>query len=474
MVKRFLLSVLIGLACIYAYTPAAMAEDATGNASGDASGDAAKDTTEEARGYWTDWRGPLGTGVAPDRDAPVKFSATENVKWKTEIPGVGFSSPIIWRDRIFLTSAVAKPDPSPPAPEPASAPQGRRRGRRRPLVPQQLLVLCIDRGSGEVVWRRTAKEVMPHEGHHPRLSSYANASVVTDGEYIYAFFGSFGLYCYDMDGNLQWERAFDVKMRMYNTFGESSTPALSGNSLVLQFDHEDQSFVEAVDKRTGDTLWKKQRDEETSWSSPYAFEHDGIAQVVLSGANFLTSYDPATGDEIWKCAGLTTHPVPTPVYSDGFLYATCGTGGRKATVVIRMGGTGDLSGTDAVVWTMQKGSSYNPSPLVWGDELYLVNDGGFMPGGSGKMGSFDAKTGEQHYFEQRLSGAYTVKASPIGVADKIYICTEEGDVLVLQRGKEYKVLAINQMEERFIATPAFVEDEIFLRGDKNLYCISEK
>lgn len=430
----------------------------------------ADDTGSQASGNWAHWRGPLGTGVAPDSNPPLHFSLTKNIKWKFEDPGLGYSTPIIWGDKIFLTTSIRGESITV---DQSSSP-GHRAMRRARLFSQRLVVMCIDKNTGKMIWQQTAAEVNPHEGVHRSLSSYANESPVTDGEYIYAHFGSLGLFCYDFDGNLKWKRDFEVVPRIYNTFGESSSPALLGNTIVVQFDHEDQSFVEAVDKRTGETIWKKLRDEETSWSSPLAFEHDGKAQVVLHAGNFLTSYDLASGEVLWTYGGSETHPVPIPIYRDGIMVITSGTGGKKATSVLRLGKSGELAGSDSVLWTTKKGSSYNPTPLLWGDELYIVNDGGFIPNKSGKMGCFDAMTGAQHYFEQRFSGSYTIKSSPIGAGgDRIYIATEEGDVIVLARGKQYKELAVNDMGEQFLATPVIIGNEIFLRGQKHLFCISE-
>ena len=409
---------------------------------------------------WPSWRGPMGNGVAVT-DAPLHFSATENVKWKTEIPGRGFSSPIIWGDRVFVTTTIPVDDGSPPG--------ARRRGMR--LVRQQFVLMCIDRQTGTVLWQRVANEAMPHEGYHRSLGSYANGSPVTDGEHVYAFFGSFGLYSYDMDGNLEWSRDFGVQMRMFNRFGESSSPALHGNTLVLLFDHEGQSFIEAVDTRSGETLWKNLRDEDTSWTSPYILVHDGRAQVVASGGNFIRSYDLETGELIWQCAGMARHPIPMPVSGHGLLFAASAVNERRVRV-IRLGETGDLTNTDAVVWKLDRAAPYNPSPLLWGDELYLVRDGGLRRGTS-RFSAFDAKTGARHYLQARLPRSYTVKASPVGAGDKIYLLTEEGDVLVVKRGSEFEVLAVNSMDEMFLASPAVVDNELFLRGLNHLFCIRE-
>ncbi len=421
-------------------------------------GQPADEAADEALQYWPQWRGPFGNGVATT-DGPLHFGATENVKWKIEIPGRGISTPIVWGDRLFLTTAI-------PVEQDGQSP---RRGTS--LVSQRFDVICIDRRTGELLWQQTAKEAMPHEGYHRSLGSYANASPVTDGEHVYVFFGSFGLYSFDMDGNLEWSRDFGVQMRMFNRFGEASSPALHGNTVVVLFDHEGQSFIEAVDKRSGKTLWKNLRDENTTWASPYILVHEGRAEVVVSGGNFIKSYDLETGVEIWRCAGMSRHPIPTPVAGQGLLFAASGTSERRVRV-IRLGETGDLTDTDAVVWKLDRAAPYNPSPLLWGDELYLVRDGGLVRGTS-RFSAFDVKTGSEHYMQMRLPSSYTVKASPVGAGDKIYLLTEEGDVLVIKRGTEFEVLAVNSMDEMFLASPVIVDGVMFLRGAEHLFAISE-
>ena len=395
-------------------------------------------------------------------DAPIHFSATEGVKWKTEIPGRGMSSPIVWGDRVFVTTAVATEQAAP-------ADRSRRRSRMR-LVPHEYRLLAIDRRTGDVVWSRTAITVTPHERYHRSNSSFANASPVTDGERVYAFFGSQGLYAYDFEGHLMWARDFGVKMEALNHFGEASSPALHGDTLVLLFDHQQQSFIEAVDKHTGETKWRHLRDEETSWTSPAIVEHEGRLHVVASAGNFITSYDLITGEEIWRASGMTPHPVPTPVAGNGLLIAASGSAERRV-MAIRLDASGDLDGTDAIVWELDKAAPYNPSPLLWGDYLYLVRDGG-LSSGTSRLSLFDARTGRAHYAEERLPDAYTIKASPVGAGGKVYLATEEGDVVVLRRRPELEVIAVNSFDERFIASPAIAQGELFLRSTRHLFCIA--
>lgn len=420
---------------------------------------------------WHQWRGPLGTGVAPEANPPATWSATENMRWSVEIPGLGFSSPIIWNDRIFITTSIAVENPAEAAEEGAQG--GRRRGgmlgSRNPTVAQRLVLMCIDRASGKVIWERDAHESVPHEGHHGWLSSHANETPVTDGEHVYAFYGSEGLFCYDMDGNLKWQKDFGVKMRVFNRFGESASPALHGDTIVVLFDHDEQSFVAAVDKNSGDIRWRVDREEDTTWTSPYIYEHEGNAQVAVSAGNFVRGYDLSSGDLIWQSSGMTRGVIPTPVYGDGMLFASSGTLGH-GMIALRLGETGDLTGTDSVIWSLDKFTPYNSSPLLWGEEIYVLED---MQSGNTFISCFDAKTGKAHYTKQRLPKNYTIKSSAIGAGDKIYMCSEEGEVLVMARGTEFKLLATNVMDELFLATPAAAGGDLILRSQNHLYCVSE-
>ena len=411
---------------------------------------------------WPQWRGPLGTGVAPTSDAPLHFSASQGVKWRAAIPGRGLSSPIVWGDLVFVTTAV-------PTEEEEMA-DDRPRRRQQRLVAQEFRVIALDRGTGEIRWSRTAITTEPHEGHHRTSSSYANPSAVTDGERVYAFFGSRGLYAYDFDGNLAWSRDFGVQMSTFGHFGEASSPALHAETIVLLFDHEEESFIEAVNTRNGETRWKRARDEDTSWSSPLIVEHDDVTHVVTSAGNFITSYDLANGDVVWRAPGLNPHPIPTPVTNGSLLIATSAS--RESRVqAIELGRRGDLSASDAVAWSYEKAAPYNPSPLLWDDELYLVRDGG-MNVGAGRISLLDARTGEPQYLMLDLPGEYTIKASPVAAGDRIYLVSEEGDVIVLRRGAEFEVLAVNPMDEPFIASPAIAHGELFLRGFEHVICVT--
>lgn len=402
-----------------------------------------------AEGAWPQWRGANFDGMAPDSETPSKWSETENLSWKVAIPGKGHSTPIIWGDRIFLHSAV---------------PSGS--GQARGTL--DFVVICIDRESGDTRWQKTVQRAKPHEGYHRQYGSYASASPITDGERVYSFFGSRGLYCLTMDGEPVWEKDFGgVQMRMRHSFGEGTSPALYGDTLVMHFDdNSGASFIVAVDKKTGDEIWKVKRDEISSWSTPRIIEHEGRAQVIVAATSFVRSYDLETGEVIWKCAGLGTNVIPIPQISHGNVIVMSGHR-RPAMFAIELGGSGDLTGTDAVKWSIDKGMPYTPSPLMYGDDMYFINRRGLVS-------CVDTATGEPHYLMERLPNAYSFKASPTASKGKIYLATEQGDVVVIKPGPKLEVLAINSHDEFFVASPAIAGDELFLRGDKHLFRITSK
>jgi len=417
-------------------------------------------------GQWPKWRGPDDNGMAQS-DAPLHWSDTENIKWKAAIPGRGHSSPVLWGDKIFVTTAV----PTAPAGA-AGAAQRRRRGDPSggdtgPKPEHKFVLICLDKTTGKVLWERTAKTAAPHEGFHNRYGSFASNSPVTDGRRVYAFFGSRGIYCYDLNGKLIWEKDFDVKMKMRLGFGEGTAPVLSGDVLALNFDQEAGSFIAALDKNTGKELWRTSRDEPSAWAMPLVVDYAGGKQVVVSATNKVRSYDLKTGKLIWECAGLGVNAIPAPVRQDDVVYVM--TGFREPNLMaIKLGRTGDLTGTDAVLWSNKRGNSYTPSPVLYDNKLYTLTD-------TGMVSCYNAKTGAPYYQMTRLPKPYSFKSSPIGVNGKLYMASEDGDVVVVKMGEKFEVLATNTMaDEFFVATPAVADGEMFLRGQNTLYCISEK
>ncbi len=431
--------------------------------------------------HWPQWRGPLFNGMARG-DAPTTWSDTSNVKWKAQIPGRGHSTPAIWGDRIFITSATPTGKPAAAAPVPGSVSQpspgqtpqgGQGRGGRGPggdsgpQVEHRFEVLCLDRKTGKILWQRTARVATPHEGYHRAYGSFASNSPVTDGKFVYASFGSRGIYCYDFNGKLIWEKDLGVQMKMRNAFGEGAAPLLVGDRLFLVFDQEAESFIVALDKRNSKELWRAARDERSSWSTPLAIEHAGRTEIVVSATNKVRSYDPQTGKVLWESAGLGSNAIPVPVYQKGMVYVMSGHRDPKL-MAIKLGKEGDLTGSDAIMWSHTRGLAYTTSPVLYDNKLYVVTD-------SGMVSAFNALTGEPYYAQTRLPKTYNLKASPIGANGKLYLATEDGAVVVLKMGEKFEVIATNTLEDQvFIATPVIAAGELYLRGQNTLFCISEK
>ena len=448
---------------------------------------------------WARWRGPYDNGMAVG-DAPISWSDTENIKWKVEPPGKGHSSPVIWGDKIFITTAIAtepipevsshfrprgnrggsegergQPHAGPAGHGPPGGDQSHRRkggpGRGMSLgeaggVEHKFVVLCLDRNTGKFLWERTVNVVKPHEGYHARYGSFASHSPVTDGKRVYAYFGSRGVYAFDLEGNLVWEKDLG-RMEKILQFGEGTAPVLHEDTLILKRDHQGDSSIVALDKRTGQKLWGTPRDEITSWSAPLVVEHNDRTQVIVSATGKTRSYDFETGEVIWEAAGLGRNVIPNPVHQDNIVIVMSGFRNPNL-LAIRLGGQGDLTDSDAILWTNQRANSYTPSPVLYDNKLYVVTDNGFIS-------CYHAETGEPYYQQMRLPKPYRFKASPVGANGKLYLASEDGDVLVLKMGEEYEVIATNALKgQSFISSPAIVNGEIFLRSETALFCIREE
>jgi outer membrane protein assembly factor BamB len=418
---------------------------------------------------WPEWRGPFLTGMARG-DAPVIWDDAKNIKWKTEIPGRGHSTPVIWGDRIFLTTAIptGKAGPAAIAPDQSAPPE---RGRGGPgggagIAEHKFDVLCADRKTGKIIWQKTARVATPHEGFHRTYGSFASNSPVTDGKYLYVSFGSRGVFCFDLNGKMIWQKDLGVQMRMRLGFGEGSAPVLDRDRIIMTFDQEADSFIVALDKGTGKELWRTTRDERSSWSTPFVIEHGARRQVIVAATNKVRSYDVQTGKVIWECAGLGSNVIPAPVYHNGVVYVMSGHRDPKL-MAIKLGGSGDLTGTDAILWTHTRGLAYTASPVLHEGKLYVLTD-------SGQVSCFNSATGDPYFHQVRLPRPYNFKASPVGASGKIYLASEEGDVIVIKMGEKLEVLATNTLQDQtFIASPVIAGGELFLRSQNRLYCISE-
>ena len=411
---------------------------------------AAKDPAADR--YWAQWRGPDATGVARHANPPIDWSETKNIRWKVEIPGRGSSSPIVWRDRIFLLTAV----PVGVDHTAAHAPRGGLPQRDK----HRYLVLAIDRLTGKTIWERVARENTPHEPSHQDNGTWASSSAITDGKRVFAWFESQGMYVYDMDGKLLWQKDLGDKL-MRNQFGEGSTPVLHDNRLVIVWDQQGgQSFIVSLDADTGRELWRVNRDEIDTWATPLVVEHGARAQVIVPGMNKVRSYDLKDGAIVWEQPGTTMNPIPSPVFEDGLAFVMSGFRGNNLKAIRIADGS--------IVWSLDRDTPYVPSPLLYDGVLY------FLKTNSGILSAFDAKTGKPHYQLQRLEGVPNVFASPVGAQGRVYLPGREGVTMVIKHGPKYEVLAKNKLDDGFDASPALVDNEILLRGSQFLYNIAEK
>ena len=411
-----------------------------------------------AERYWPQWRGPYATGVSQQADPPLEWSETKNVRWKIEIPGRGSASPVVWGDRIYLLTAV-------PVGVDVAASHAAR-GGLRPRGVHQYVVMAINRRDGSIAWQRTVREEEPHEASHTDNGTWASSSAATDGQHVFAYFESRGLFAFDMDGKLLWEKDFGDK-RMRNQFGEGSTPALFNNRLVVVWDQiGGQSFVAALDKNTGNEIWRVNRDEIDTWATPLVLEHGGRNQAIVPGMKRLRSYDLETGAVVWESDGLTMNPIPSPVAADGMVFAMSGFQGNDLKAIHLANAKGNIDGTNAIAWSLDRDTPYVPSPLLYDGILY------FLKSNSGILSAFDAKTGKPHYQNQRMEGVPNVFASPVGAKGRVYLPGRDGATLVIKNGPAFEVLAKNTLDDGFDASPALVDKEIYLRGYKYLYSIA--
>ena len=413
---------------------------------------------------WAQWRGPGGQGVSNETGLPTEWSAAQNVLWKAEVPGRGHSSPIVWGDRLFLTTAIegevvpgAKGVKHIADGQEFVHPDGVGADRKHTLK-----VLALDAGTGRLLWERTAWEGTPYDTRHKR-GSYASLTPVTDGQLVYASFGSEGLYAYDFEGKLAWKASLGGIATM--GVGVGTSPVLYQDLIILQCDEDngDNSFVAALDKRTGKEVWRVSRKVQVSWATPIVVRAGERDELVTSGAELIIAYDPATGKELWRGKGLESNAVPSPVSGRDVVVLSSGYPAKLA-VAIRPGGSGDVTDTPRVLWKYTKGTAYVPSPIVYGDSVYLVTDKGLVT-------CLDLETGAVRYEGGRVPVPATFMASPVAYDGKILLFSEDGDTFVLKAGPKHEVLRTNPLGEPIHATPAIANGRIYIRAVGHVYAI---
>ncbi len=410
---------------------------------------------------WPQWRGPLATGAAEKGNPHTEFSETKNLKWKTPIPGKGHATPVVWEKNIIIQTAVPTTEKGDTTLKSESS---RMPGTSTNLI-QDYKVILVDRETGKIKWEKTVAKEMPIEDTH-KLGSWASNSPCTDGEFIYAYFGSRGMFCLDFEGNILWQKDFGQMVKVMN-FGEGESPFLYKDMLFIQWDSEDQSFMVALDKKTGKEVWRVDRDEKSSWATPFAVEVNGTIQVITSATNQVRSYDYNTGKILWTSSGLTRNVIPNPVYADGILYVMSGFRGNALQAIDLAKAKGDITGSDAILWTYNQDTPYTPCPLLMDGKLY------FLRANNGELTCLDAKTGKVFYSKEKLEGIGNLYSSPSGVGERIYVAAENICV-VIKAGEKFEIVSSNELNDNFHASPVIVDNELILRGFESLYCFSEE
>ena len=418
-----------------------------------------------AAGDWPQWRGPDGSGISNEKNLPSEWSPTKNIKWKTAIEGRAHSSPIVSGNRIFLTTAIEGAEVT------GAKAAKHMLGDKEFVHPDSVgankkhafKVLALDRDSGKIVWQATAWEGTPYDDRH-RKSSYAASTPATDGKMVYAWFGTEGLYAYDFKGKLAWKAQVGNIATL--GMGTATSPILFENVVIVQADEDngETSSIVAFDKKTGKEVWKQSRKGvQVSWSTPLLVKTANRAELIASGTEFVIAYDPATGKELWRHKGVESNAIPSPVANKDFVYLVAGYP-AKIAMAIRLGQNGDLTGSPNMPWKYAKGTAYVPSPILYGDYLYLTTDRGILT-------ALDAKTGEVKYEGGRTPVPATFTASPVAFEGKILMTSEDGDTFMIKAGPKHEIIGTNSIGEAVYASPAIADGRIYIRGEKHLYAI---
>lgn len=421
---------------------------------------------------WPQFRGPGASGVADGQKLPVTWDVEKgtNVRWKTPIPGLAVSSPIVWGDKVFVTTAVSS-DPN----------AKHRHGLFGDVEPSNDLskhswkVYCLNKADGKILWDRIAHEGVPKTKRHPK-SSQASCTPVTDGSVVVAHFGSEGLFAYDMKGNLLWKR--DVGRLNAGWFfdpdyewGVASSPVIYKDTVIVQADIQENSFVAAYRLKDGTQVWKTPREELPSWGTPTIYDGKPRPELITHATKFIRGYDPATGKELWRLSGNSEITTPTPIVAHGMIFVTNGYRGIQPIYAIRPGASGDISlqgeqtSNTSIAWSNKRGGPYTPTPVVYGDLLYIINN-------QGVLSAYNAKSGERIY-QQRVGNGGSYSASIVAGDGKLYLSSEDGDVYVVKAGTQFELLAHNTVGQVIMATPALTGGVVIIRGMEDVFAIGE-
>jgi outer membrane protein assembly factor BamB len=423
---------------------------------------------------WPCFRGPTGMGVVPDDPRlPERWSQTANVRWVTEVPGWGWSCPIVSNNRVFLTAVVCEKEYEKPQ-------KGLYNGTGRAEPPEGLhhwMVYCLDLDSGKILWKHEAHQGQPQVPRHPK-STYASETPVTDGHRLYALFGEVGLYCYSFEGQQLWARPIEPKKSFFN-YGAAASPALCGDSVIIVYDNMEDRYIAAFDARTGEQRWRTARPAlallgtRSTWATPFIWKNDLRTEIVTSDYGGICAYDPG-GKLLWVLKGPTSNLIiPSPIAAHGLVYVTSGYVGDRARPVyaLRPGADGQSEVGEKpaehphMAWTQPQAGPYNTSPIVYGDYYYTLLDRGFMT-------CHDARTGKEIYGKTRFPEGASFTASPWAYNGRIFCLSEDGDTYVVEAGPEFKMIGINRLNEFSLATPAAAEGKLLLRTASRLYCIT--
>ena len=421
---------------------------------------------------WPQFRGPQGSGVAEDQRPPVSWDVESGrgVVWKTPIPGLGHSSPVVWGDRLFLTSAKSS--------DPASVFEPVLKGEqdfRSDTARHQWRVYALDRATGKIVWDRLACEGVPRIPRHPH-NSYASATPATDGRHVVVSFGSEGLYCYSVNGDLRWKRDLGVvHAGKHNnpeyTWGTASSPILYRGMVIVLCDSLGDGYLAAFDVKSGREIWRTKREAHPSWSTPAIYEGKGPPELVTNAAPLIQGYDPSNGKELWRLGPSTTNTTPTPIAGEGLIFVANGYNPIKPIYAVVPGSRGDLTlkedatGSDAIAWSNRRDGPYMATPLLYRGILYVVSSRGVLT-------AFEPRTGVQIYQQRLAPGGYS--ASPVAADGRIYIAGEDGQIFTIRAGRTFEILATSAMNEPTMATPALAAHALFVRTEHWIWALADR